>query len=852
MMRQYLSIKEKHKDAVLFFRMGDFYEMFKSDAEEVSRILNLTLTKRHGIPMCGIPYHAAQNYIGRLLQAGKKIAICEQISLPEKGKGIATRDVVEIITPGTVVDESYLDKRSNNYLASIGRVGKQMTFSYVDLSTGEFWATSFEGDHQEDYIRREVSRLNPREILVQESLMDYAYYRSLNSRPALVVNKIPDWLFDIQSSYSSLKEQFTVANLKAFGFLERDPAIAAAGVILDYLKDTARHYLSHLQGIRRYEDGRYLSLDEATQKNLELLRNMNDGSSSYTLLSVLEETMTSMGARMLRQWIMNPLREYEQILHRQEQVSQFYRNQLLMQEVRTILSGILDVERLTARIGLDKAHAKDLLSLRVSLDKMFLIEECMKNTISGMELSSAEERETLEDIISLLEKAIAEDPSILLHEGKMIREGYHLELDRLKGLKTHSRSILDDYLQGIKDETGITNLKLKYNKIIGYFLEVSKAQSAAVPESFIRRQSLVGSERYTTAKLGELEESINSASEKIIELERSLFLEIREGLKQHIPLLQSLCGKLAQLDCFQSLAYTATVRGYSRPEILKSKELDITGGRHPVVEAYLPQGEFIPNSTALTEEKGVFALITGPNMAGKSTYLRQTALIVLMAQLGSYIPADQARIGVVDKIFCRVGASDNLARGESTFLVEMNETAHILRNASSSSLVIMDEIGRGTSTNDGLSIAWSIAEYLLDSLKCKTLFATHYHELTEMSHPSLCNLSLSVKETGDDIVFLKKIKEGPAGNSYGIHVASLAGLPDSVVKRAGQVLRSMESELSGGKLYVPAVEKEVATQQNLFDSGEIVLDQLRSLNVNELTPLEALITLDSLKKSLKK
>ncbi len=849
MMRQYLSIKEKHKDAVLFFRMGDFYEMFKSDAEEVSRILNLTLTSRHGVPMCGIPYHAAQNYIGRLLQAGKKIAICEQISLPEKGKGIATRDVVEIITPGTVVDESYLDKRSNNYLASIGRVGKDMTFSYVDLSTGEFWATSFKGDHQEDYIRKEVSRLNPTEILLQESLMDHAYYRSLASRPSLVVNKIPDWLFDRNSSYSSLKEQFAVANLKGFGFQENDPAIAAAGVILDYLKDTARHYLSHLQGIRRYEDDRFVSLDEATQKNLELLRNMNDGSSSYTLLSVLEETRTSMGARMLRQWIMNPLRRYEEILYRQDKVRKFYKNQLLMQNVRTVLSGILDIERLTARIGLDKAHAKDLLSLRVSLQKMFLIDDELGGDLEGLKICSEEQRSVLEEISQLLHQAITDDPSILLHEGRMIRDGYHQELDRLKGLKKHSREILDDYLQGIREETGITNLKLKYNKIIGYFLEVSKAQAQGVPESFIRRQSLVGSERYTTSKLGDLEESINSASEKIIELERSLFLEIRENLKKYIPLLQLVCIKLAELDCYQSLAYTATVRGYICPEILENNELEIIGGRHPVVEAYLPQGEFIPNSTVLTEDKGHFALITGPNMAGKSTYLRQTALIVLMAQMGSFIPADQGRIGVADKIFCRVGASDNLARGESTFLVEMNETAHILRNATPSSLVIMDEIGRGTSTNDGLSIAWSIAEYLLDEVKCKTLFATHYHELTEMEHPSLCNLSLTVQETGDDIVFLKKIKEGPAGNSYGIHVASLAGLPKRVVTRASQVLLSME-KTEGLGLNVPPPLKEVSPQQDLFDSGEIVLDQLKSLDVDTMTPLEAMNTLNSLKQTL--
>lgn len=846
-----MSIKDKHKDAVLFFRMGDFYEMFKSDAEEVSRLLNLTLTKRHGIPMCGIPYHAAQNYIGRLLQAGKKIAICEQISLPKDGKGIAVRDVVEIITPGTVVDESFLDKRSNNYMAAIGQIRKEMVFSYVDLSTGEFWATSFSGDHQDDFVKKEIGRLNPSEILLQESLMDQAYFRSLASRPNLVVNKIPDWLFDQESSLNSLKEQFHVSNLKGFGFQDHDRAIAAAGVLLDYLKDTARHYLTHLRGIRRYEDDRFVALDEATQKNLELLRNMNDGSSAFTLLSVLDETQTSMGARMLRQWIMNPLRYPEDIIYRQERVKKFYHNQLLMQDVRNILSGILDIERLTARVGLDKAHAKDLLSLRISLEKIFQIEDRVVSEKLDLLVCTSGEKAVLTEICGLLGRSIADEPSILLHEGKMIREGYHSELDELKILKNHSRQILDDYLQGIKDETGISNLKLKYNKIIGYFLEVSKGQAEAVPDTFIRRQSLVGAERFTTDRLGELESSINSASEKIVELERSLFIEIREGLKQHIPLLQDICNKLAELDCYQSLSYTATIRGYSCPEILDERELDLQGGRHPVVEAYLPQGEFIPNEVSLKDENGFFALITGPNMAGKSTYLRQTALIVLMAQMGSFIPADQGRVGTVDKIFCRVGASDNLARGESTFLVEMNETAHILRNASNRSLVIMDEIGRGTSTNDGLSIAWSIAEHLLDDLQCKTLFATHYHELTGIQHPSLCNLSLSVQETGDDIVFLKKIKKGPANNSYGIHVASLAGLPDTVVGRARQILQSMEQGGDNSIMTVPAALKNAPEQRNLFDSNEIVLDQLKNMNLNQMTPLDALNTLSALQKNLK-
>lgn len=849
MMRQYMSIKEKHKDAVLFFRMGDFYEMFRSDAEDVSRLLNLTLTKRHGIPMCGIPYHAAPNYIGRLLNAGRKIAICEQISIP--AKGIAQRDVVEIITPGTVVDESFLDKRSNNYLAAIGKVGKIMTFSYVDLSTAEFFASSCDDDHTEEFIRKELSRLGPREILIQESLMDSAYYRSLNDKAGLVLNRIPDWLFDVETSYRQLTEQFELANLKGFGFHSDDPALAAAGVLLEYLKDTSRHYLTHLSGLKKYSEDLFVSLDDATQKNLELLRNMDDGSASFTLLSVLDETSTSMGARKLRQWLLNPLRSAKGIKERLDAVSAMYRNQILLSDIRNVMSHILDIERLSTRIGLDKAHAKDLLSLKNSLDKISEIEAILDRSDDFKALCSPEVQLKLKDICSLLNQSIMEEPSILLTEGRLIRNEYNSDLDELRELKNNGRAVLDDYLCTIREETGITNLKLKYNKIIGYFLEISKTQSDLVPDHFIRRQSLVGSERYSTEKLSDLESSINSASEKIVDLEKRLFIAIRDSLKPHIPLLQDICTSLSELDCYASLAYTATIRGYICPEIRDDKSLLIEGGRHPVVEAHLPQGEFIPNGLDMATDRTSFALITGPNMAGKSTYLRQTALIVLMAQIGSFVPADHAVIGTVDRIFCRVGASDNLARGESTFLVEMNETAHILRNAGERSLVIMDEIGRGTSTNDGLSIAWSIAEYLLDEIRSKTLFATHYHELTSLSHDNLVNLSLAVQETGEDIVFLKKIKEGPAGNSYGIHVASLAGLPDSVVFRAKQILKSMDLHKEGDVLNVPEAVT-VQEQQDLFSPDEMVLDQLRSVNISGMTPLEALNVLNSLQENLKK
>jgi DNA mismatch repair protein MutS len=565
MMRQYMSIKEKHKDAVLFFRMGDFYEMFRSDAEDVSRLLNLTLTKRHGIPMCGIPYHAAQNYIGRLLNAGRKIAICEQISLPKKG--IAVRDVVEIITPGTVVDESFLDKRSNNYLAAIGKVSKVMTFSYVDLSTGEFMAASCADNHPEEFIRKELSRLGPREILIQESLLDTAYFRSLNDKSGLVLNRIPDWLFDIDSSFRQLTEQFQVANMKGFGFQSDDPALAAAGVLLDYLKDTARHYLTHLGGLQKYTEDLYVSLDDATQKNLELIRNMEDGSSSFTLLNVLDETSTSMGARKLRNWLLNPLRSKESIESRLKSVTLLYKNQIVLSEIRTVMSHILDIERLSSRIGLDKAHAKDLLSLMNSLNRIFEIERILEGVDGFSSLSTPVMQDKLKSIVSELEESIMDEPSILLTEGRLIKKGYNPELDKLRELKNNSRAVLDDYLKTIKEETGITNLKLKYNKIIGYFLEISKLQSDLVPGHFIRRQSLVGAERYTTSRLADLESGINTAYEKIVDLEKNLFVQIRDKLKPEIPLIQQLCSQLSELDCFSSLAYTATIRGYVCPLI---------------------------------------------------------------------------------------------------------------------------------------------------------------------------------------------------------------------------------------------------------------------------------------------
>ena len=849
MMRQYLSIKDKNKDSVLFFRMGDFYEMFKSDAIEVSRLLNLTLTKRHGIPMCGIPYHASQNYIGRLLNAGKKIAICEQISLPKDGKGIAERDVVQIITPGTIIDEDFLDKTTNNYLAAIGRSGSFLSISYIDLSTGEFLASKIPWKEKSEKLKKELMRISPKEIIVQESMFDDEMDRIFDSSQA-VLNRYPDWSFDLDSSRLKLERQFKVASLKGFGFKDNDPELLSAGVIIEYVEETSKSLLTHIRALSSYTENDFVSLDEATQKNLEIIRNMQDNTSSFTLIDILDYTKTAMGARKLKNWLLRPLNKKSEIETRQEKVSLFYKEQVKLSDLRSLLGGILDLERLSARVAMEKAHAKDLIAIKQSLLNVLEVEGLLKSFVSNtVSMLTAQELLKVSTLYEHLENSIMEDPSILFTEGRLIREGYDNKLDELRNLKKNSKSILDNYLQKEKEDTGIGNLKIKYNKIIGYFFDISKGQLSQVPEHYIRRQSLVNSERFTTDTLIDMETEINNSTEKIIELEKKIFFEIREEVKQYLDLLMDICSQISDIDCLQSFAYCATIRGFTKPIISDTSRIKINEGRHPVVEAHLPAGEFIANGIDFDNSKKSFALITGPNMAGKSTYLRQIALIVLMAQSGSFIPAGSgSEVGIVDKIFCRVGASDNLARGESTFLVEMNETANILRTATNRSLIIMDEVGRGTSTNDGLSIAWGVSEYLMEDIRAKTLFATHYHELCHMNHEKMFNLSMEVKENKGDILFLKRIKEGPSNNSYGIHVAGLAGLPHSIITRSRSVLAYLESRMNDQEMEIP--DKAEENRSFLFNDSEVIVDEIKSIDLNNMTPLEALNKLDNWKKIL--
>lgn len=854
MIEQYRRIKKDYRETVLFFRLGDFYEMFAEDALEVSSLLNLTLTSRNGLPMCGVPYHASRSYIARLLKLGKKVAICEQLTEPGKGRGIIERQVVEVITPGTTVDDDFLDKGSANYLAALAQYGAYFSFAYIDISTADFWTTSFPCEEGEERLRREIERLQPREIIIQESLLEtYQYIQdSILDRSGLVVNRWADWLFDLERSRERLIKQFGTANLKAFDLQDTSPEIVSAGILLEYVDETARSVLPHLKQLHRYGDEEFVGIDEASQKNLELVRNLRDGDVHFSLLEVMDHTKTAMGRRLLYWRILHPVRDLATIDKRLSMVETLYHRQELLAKIRETLGRSSDLERLSSRLAMDKAHGKDMVALRNSLS----IFEDISRLLDGCELPSeytdapdASTRQRLGELKAELERALLDEPSILLTEGNLIRQGYNKELDELHSLKNNGRQLLEAYLEEERRLTGINTLKIKYNRLIGYYFEVTKSNLSLVPPHFIRRQGVVGGERYTTDRLAALESDINSASDHIIELEKKLFLDLRQRAKALLNELGAAGRRMAEIDVCQSLARAATVNGWIRPEVSYEQKLRIIEGRHPVVEAHLPRGEFIPNDTILDTDAVAFALITGPNMAGKSTYLRQTALITLMAQMGSFVPAREAHIGIVDRIFCRVGASDNVARGESTFLVEMNETANILHSATTQSLVIMDEVGRGTGTNDGLSIAWAICEELLNNIQCRTLFATHYHELSRIEHPRLANRSMEVLEQEGKIIFLRKLKEGATEESYGLFVAQLAGIPERVLSRAAQImdqLRRQESELKAQLVGTGAASGEPPS----IPEESPILKELAHLDLDRMTPLEALARLYTWKDSL--
>ena len=856
MLDQYRRIKREHQGEVLFFRLGDFYEMFFEDALEVSALLNLTLTSRAGQPMCGIPYHASRSYIARLLKYGKKVAVCEQITEPagQKISGPLDRRVVEVITPGTAIDEEYLDKGSSNYLACLSSARGFFSFSYIDLSIGDFYATSFPLEKAALKVRQELERIQAKELIAQESLLSSypELAKAVEERPNLVVNRWADWLFDPQRSLERLEKQFGPSSLKGFGITPSSPEIVSSGALLDYLDDTAKSLMPHVRFLKVYSDSEFVGIDESTQRNLELTRNLSDGENRFTLLEVMDETKTAMGRRLLKTRILHPLRNEDQINRRLDMVEFLYRKQEKLGSIRELLSKMPDLERLCSRLAMDRAHGKDMLAFRNALGLFFSLEELIRDTEEFFRFEASEavsfDRNGFEKLVKareLLEQGIAEDPPILLTEGNLIRGGFSAELDRLKQLRDSGRSLLEEYLEEERRATGIPGLKIRYNRLIGYFFEVTKVNLGKVPPRFIRRQGIAGGERFTTDRLAGLESEINSASDSIIDLEKKLFIEIRDTVKEDLPELGAAAKRVAETDITQSMARSATIRAWVRPVVDNQNRTFITEGRHPVVEAHLPPGEFIPNGLSLdagnsgsNDKKVAFALITGPNMAGKSTYLRQAALISIMAQSGSFVPASEAFIGLVDRVYCRVGASDNLARGESTFLVEMNETAYILHTATEKSLVIMDEVGRGTGTEDGLAIAWAVCEELLDAVKCRTLFATHYHELSQIKHKRMANRSMDVAEREGEIVFLRKIREGPAAESYGLHVAALAGLPEPVLERAEELMTSISANKRTTAVPPPSAMKNQSIV--LSATEKKVLSEISKMVTNTITPLEAL------------
>lgn len=855
-----MAIKAKHKNAILFFRMGDFYEMFYEDAKIGSQVLGITLTSRaHGktaeVPLAGFPYHALDNYLTKMIKAGYRVAICEQVEDPKKAKTIVRRDVVEIVTPGTTFYEELLVSNRNNYLVSLSFKKDNCGLAAADVTTGEFFVTEF----SKERLREQVLSLQPSEVLVAETQLPYVTTH-LNVNHKIFFTAREDWIFSRDYGYEILTDHFKTTSLKGFGCEDLDAGIAAAGAILNYLKENQKNELSHVTQLRRRYNSDYMTVDPTTQKNLELVQSLSQRDNRGTLISVIDQTKSAMGGRRLVNWLLNPLNQEQAIKLRLEAVEEFFKDDRTRTELRELLSKTGDLERLISKITTGRANARDLIALKSAVrlipefrSKLEIAESEYTTRIRG-------NLHELKDIIDEIDKAIVDDPPLATSEGGLIRRGYNSELDHLREIAYSGKDWIARLQQTERVRTGIPSLKVSYNKVFGYYLEVTKPHLAKVPEDYIRKQTLVNAERFITPQLKEYEEQVLGAEEKIVSLEYELFDQVRQLVSRKVKEIQQNAMLLGELDCLLNFAQIARDNNYCKPIIITDDEIVIKEGRHPVVEKLLPAGEsFVPNDVYLNNSSDQISIITGPNMAGKSTYLRQVGLIVLMAQIGSFVPATSAKIGMVDKIFTRVGASDNLAGGESTFLMEMNETANILNNATPKSLILLDEIGRGTSTFDGLSIAWSVTEYLHNSSKvaAKTLFATHYHELTELAliFPRVKNYNVAVKEWGDKIIFIRKIVPGGCDHSYGIQVAQLAGLPPKVIERAKEVLLNLEAdELTPNDeprlaRHHNSRQKESLPQLDFFAEQERQLrDELMKMDINTMTPIEALNKLNALKK----
>ena len=874
MMKQYMETKSQYQDCILFYRLGDFYEMFFDDALTASRELEITLTGKNcgqeeRAPMCGVPYHAVEGYLNRLVSKGYKVAICEQVEDPKTAKGIVKREVVRIVTPGTNLDTQALDESRNNYIMCIVYIADRYGVSVADITTGDYFVTEFTDSGK---LMDEICRFAPSEIICNE-----AFYMSgmdldgMKDRLGITIYSLDAWYFDDTVCRQKLLDHFKVSSFAGLGLADYDCGVISAGALLQYLLETQKNDLSNLTHITPYAAGKYMMLDSSTRRNLELCETLREKQKRGSLLWVLDKTKTAMGARTLRKYVEQPLIEKAEIERRLDAVQELKEQAISREELREYMGPVYDLERLITRISYGTANPRDLTAFRTSLEMLPPIRLILQDMECSLLKEICEDLDPLEDLCSLITDAIREDPPIAMKEGNIIRDGYSEEVDNLRRAKSDGKDWLAKLENEEREKTGIKNLRIKYNKVFGYYLEVTNSYKDMVPDYYTRKQTLANAERYITPELKELEDMILGAEDKLYALEYEIYTEVRETVAAQVERIQKTARAVAALDVFASLALTAERNNYTRPKINEKGVIDIKEGRHPVVEQMIPNDMFISNDTYLDDKKHRISIITGPNMAGKSTYMRQTALIALMAQVGSFVPAQSANIALSDRIFTRVGASDDLASGQSTFMVEMTEVANILRNATSKSLLILDEIGRGTSTFDGLSIAWAVVEYISDSrlLGAKTLFATHYHELTELEGKidNVNNYCIAVKEKGDDIVFLRKIVKGGADKSYGIQVAKLAGVPDLVISRAKEIVEELSDEdittrvseiaerdrVSRKKPKAKKYDEVDIAQMSLFDTvkDDDVLEELKNLDVGNMTPIDALNTIYRLQNKLK-
>ncbi len=868
MMQEYVKTKEQYKDCILFYRLGDFYEMFFQDALTVTKELELTLTgKDCGLeeraPMCGVPFHAAETYINRLIEKGYKVAICEQVEDPKKAKGLVKREVIRVVTPGTTLDAASLDESRNNYLMSIVATEGRFGCAIADITTGDCFLTEVDKPQK---LLDEINKFVPAEIICNDAFfMSGVDTDDLKNRLGICVFPLDAWYFDDGLCKRTLMEHFHVNALEGLGIQDYDSGVIASGALFLYLQETQKSALSHMAGIRPYTAEKFMLIDSSSRRNLELVETLREKNKRGSLLWVLDKTKTAMGARTLRSYVEQPLIDAEEINERLEALEELNQSPMLRDEIREYLNPVYALERLISRISYQSANPRDLIAFSSSLEMLPYIRQIIKDFKSPLLAKIYEDMDPLEDITELIRSAIVEEPPLAQKDGGIIREGYNSDVDKFRRSRTDGKKWLTELEARERERTGIKNLKIKYNRVFGYSLEVTNSFKDLVPENYIRKQTLTNAERYITQELKDLEDLILGAEDKLYALEYELFCDVRDKVGAEVVRIQKTAKAVAALDVFASLALVAQRNNYVRPKINENGVLDIKNGRHPVVEQMIENDMFIANDTYLDNQKKRISIITGPNMAGKSTYMRQTALIVLMAQIGSFVPAEKANIGIVDRIFTRVGASDDLASGQSTFMVEMTEVANILRNATSRSLLILDEIGRGTSTFDGLAIAWAVIEHISDTKLCgaKTLFATHYHELTELEGkiPGVNNYCIAVKEKGDDIVFLRKIVKGGADKSYGIQVARLAGVPDPVIRRAKELVEELsDADITAAvkDLTAPKKKQKIVydqvdmAQMSLFDTVQDndIVEEIKNLDMSHLTPMEAMNILYNLQNKI--